>query len=538
MGALLPGRRWRVADLSAARRDQRGGGGIRTPARGRYGRGVCRSSRRHCKRIRGRGWAPRWPISADGDVERARAVLQTAFDDAGDSKRERRAQLAAIALANGDSADARREIDAVLAANPTALRPLVLLSSIELRQNRRGRGAGSRPSVRSPHTLQSVGALVAGERGSPEPVRSADARANYLDRALAIDPRDVHALVNRARIRFGTDDTAGARDDADRAAAISPEDAQVRSLRGFIRTRRRQHHRRPRGLRVRRSARSRVRRAAPRPRPCALPQNRVERGSRGNADGDAARAESGALSELSRQGVLPGRPLSRGACRRWHRPSASTRATRRRGCTPASSCAIRTSRSRRSTSCAMPSRSTITAPSIAAGCLLDRDLATKNVSLAEIYRQLGFEAWGAFEALNSLDTDLTNSSAHLFLAETYGGLSDRTEALEQRAPPVFSLCAGQPQLLQQLLGIHRAHRAAAQTAGRHRGSSDPRDRGFGQHRAPQRQRTVRPRRLLQGVARVEQPHSIATTTSPGVLSRQAVASPDVRHVRQLFRREG
>jgi tetratricopeptide (TPR) repeat protein len=69
--------------------------------------------------------------------------------------------------------------------------------------------------------------------------------------------------------------------------------------------------------------------------------------------------------------------------------------------------------------------------------LLDRDLATKNVSLAQLYRQLGFEAWGAFEALNSLDTDLTNSSAHLFLAETYGGLVDRTEALNSELLQYF-----------------------------------------------------------------------------------------------------
>ena len=69
--------------------------------------------------------------------------------------------------------------------------------------------------------------------------------------------------------------------------------------------------------------------------------------------------------------------------------------------------------------------------------LLDRDLATKNVSLAEIYRQLGFEAWGAFEALNSLDADLTNSGAHLFLAETYGGLPDRTEALSSELLQYF-----------------------------------------------------------------------------------------------------
>src|SRR5262249_44144006 len=60
--------------------------------------------------------------------------------------------------------------------------------------------------------------------------------------------------------------------------------------------------------------------------------------------------------------------------------------------------------------------------------LLDRDLATKNVSLAEVYRQLGFESWGAYEALNSLETDVANASAHLFLAETYGNLPDRTQA--------------------------------------------------------------------------------------------------------------
>jgi hypothetical protein len=47
--------------------------------------------------------------------------------------------------------------------------------------------------------------------------------------------------------------------------------------------------------------------------------------------------------------------------------------------------------------------------------LLDRDEATANVSIAEIYRQLGFESWGASEALKSVETDLTNASAHLFL---------------------------------------------------------------------------------------------------------------------------
>lgn len=56
------------------------------------------------------------------------------------------------------------------------------------------------------------------------------------------------------------------------------------------------------------------------------------------------------------------------------------------------------------------------------------------MSLAELYRQLGFEAWGAYEALNSLEVDVTNASAHLFLAETYLNLPDRNEAVGSELP--------------------------------------------------------------------------------------------------------
>jgi len=59
------------------------------------------------------------------------------------------------------------------------------------------------------------------------------------------------------------------------------------------------------------------------------------------------------------------------------------------------------------------------------------------VSLAEVYRQLGFGAWGAFEAQNSLDADATNASAHLFLADTYGRLPDRSTALSSELLQYF-----------------------------------------------------------------------------------------------------
>jgi hypothetical protein len=69
--------------------------------------------------------------------------------------------------------------------------------------------------------------------------------------------------------------------------------------------------------------------------------------------------------------------------------------------------------------------------------LLDRDLATKNVSLARLYNELGFDAWGAYEALNSLNADLTNASAHLFMADTYGNLPDRTQAFGSELDQYF-----------------------------------------------------------------------------------------------------
>src|SRR4029453_1442705 len=49
----------------------------------------------------------------------------------------------------------------------------------------------------------------------------------------------------------------------------------------------------------------------------------------------------------------------------------------------------------------------------------------------------GFDAWGAFEAVKSLEADLTNASAHLFLADTYGNLPDRTQTLSRELLQYF-----------------------------------------------------------------------------------------------------
>jgi tetratricopeptide (TPR) repeat protein len=362
---------------------------------------------------------------AMGDSERARARLVEPFGTPG-AEVERLAQRAALALEAGETQAARREIDAALARDPAAVRALVLLSSIELRRNRpetalqlATRGLAAHP--------QSVGLLVAASEAA-QATFNLDAARSYLDRALATDPDDVHALVNRARIRFGTDDTAGARMDAERAAGIAAEDPQVRSLRGFIRlaegdvqaavadfdaaVQRDPEFGEPHlGLGLAAFRQNDVDGGLEEMLTATLlePKVALYQSYLGKAYYQAGRFPEG-LSALATAKLLDPRDptpwLYASFFHRDQNQQVQALDELRRAIALNDHRAVYRSR-----------------------LLLDRDLATKNVSLAEIYRQLGFEAWGAFEALNSLDADLTNSGAHLFLAEAYGGLPDRTEAL-------------------------------------------------------------------------------------------------------------
>lgn len=363
-------------------------------------------------------WALYYPLRvASADLASVRPA---------DAEHERRVQLAALALEAGDAASARREIDAVLAVDPTARGALVLLSSMELRANRpeAARQAADRALAAHP---RSVGALIAASEAAQARFDLDAARA-YLDRALAIDPDEVHALVNRARIRFGTDDTEGARADTERAARVAPDDPQVRSLRGFIRL----------AAGDVSGARADLQAAVAGDAGFGEPhlglgllhfrERQVEQGLEamltatllepnvalyqsylGKAYYQAGRFPEGLSALASAKRLDPRDPTP------WLYTSFFLRDQNRQ---------VDALRELRQAMALNDHRAVYRGR-----LLLDRDLATKNVSLAETYRQLGFEAWGAFEALNSLEADLTNSGAHLFLAETYGGLPDRTEAL-------------------------------------------------------------------------------------------------------------
>jgi tetratricopeptide (TPR) repeat protein len=54
--------------------------------------------------------------------------------------------------------------------------------------------------------------------------------------------------------------------------------------------------------------------------------------------------------------------------------------------------------------------------------LLDSDQAARGVSLGQVYNDLGFQQLALAEGWKSVNTDPTNSSAHLFLADSYSAL--------------------------------------------------------------------------------------------------------------------
>ena len=373
-------------------------------------------------------WALYYPVQqARADVAAAAAAAQGQGQAAAQTATiAQHGEAAATALTQGDAAQARREIGAALALDAQALRPLLLLATLELTLNRVDAAGQAVERARAGHPT-SVGALVAASEVAQARFDLDEAR-RLVDRALEIDPAEVRALVNRARLRFGSGDTHGAEADAARAVSVAPDDAGALSLRGFIELA---------GGHVREASDS-FTRAIAADRELGEPhlgmglvafkRKRIEDGLEemltatllepkvslyqsylGKAYYQLQRFREGLAALDSAKRLDPRDPTP------WLYTSLFLRDQNRQ---VAALDALRESIARNGNRAVYRSR-----------LLLDRDEATRSVSLAQLYRQLGFEPWGAYEATKSLDADLTNASAHLFLAETYGGLPDRTQAL-------------------------------------------------------------------------------------------------------------
>jgi tetratricopeptide (TPR) repeat protein len=368
-----------------------------------------------------------------GDSTQAQAALaEGIFPGALDI--ERRAELAAAALVSGDAVTARREIEGALAIDSTALRPLVMLSELELTQNRKVEAAELARRAIAAHE-DSVAAHVAAAEAAQAAFDLETARRE-LDRAVAIDPSDVRALVNRARLRFGVGDTVGARRDADRAAAIDPADASLRSLLGFIEL----------AAGDETAARRDFEAAVGRDPALGEPHLGLGLMHFRNALFDQGLLEMLTATLLEPKVSLYQSYLGKAyyELRRFPEGLAALASAKRldpRDPTPWLYTSFFLRDQNRQVDALDELRRAIALNDNRAvyrsRLLLDRDLATKNVSLARLYNQLGFDAWGAYEALNSLNADLTNASAHLFMADTYGNLPDRTQALSSELDQYF-----------------------------------------------------------------------------------------------------
>lgn len=86
--------------------------------------------------------------------------------------------------------------------------------------------------------------------------------------------------------------------------------------------------------------------------------------------------------------------------------------------------------------------------------MLDRDLAVRNFNLARAYERLGLGDWALSKALTAVKYDPLNSSAHLFLAESYAASGERVFARNTELLLYRVLAPASQTTFQYLLPIH------------------------------------------------------------------------------------
>jgi tetratricopeptide (TPR) repeat protein len=358
-----------------------------------------------------------------GDYENARQAAQTGLPPAMNA--EGLSQLAAIAIAAGDIGGAKDLLDAAKKVDPANLRALVLSATVSLAQNRKEEAQQAAKAAVAAHPDSVTARIVAGETSQaffdlPQALASFSA-------ALKLDPNDVRALVDRARVRFGMGDKDGALKDTNAAIALAPNDAQVLSLHGFIQLS---------------SGRLKEAQDDFNGSVAADPANGEPYLGLGLVAFKQRRTDDGLWQILTATLLDPKISLyqsylGKAYCqvRRFTEGLAALDSAERldpRDPTPR----LYKSLYLRDLYRYVDSLDDLTA-AIALNdnravyrsrLLLDQDLATKNVSLAQVYDKVGLEAWGVSQALDSLNADFTNSSAHLFLTDLYGQLPDRLAA--------------------------------------------------------------------------------------------------------------
>jgi len=358
-----------------------------------------------------------------GDFDNASKVLGAPVTGALEA--ERLSQQAAVSLSTGDVQAASAALAAAKAAAPDSLRAATLASTVELARNNQGQANELSQGALSAHP-DSVSANVAAGEAAQSLFDLPQALRDY-DAAIRIDPEDVRARVDRARVLFGIGKADEAARDAEQAALVAPRDPQVRSLRGFILI--------SRGEMT--AARAEFEAAAE-----ADPSFGEPHLGLGLLAFKQGKADDGLWELLIATLLDPKIALFQSylgkayfQLLRFNEGLAALDSAARldpRDPTPHlyKSYLLRDlyrngdALEELNTAIALNDNRAVYRGRL----LLDQDRATKNLSLAQTYSDMGLQARGVSEGLNSLDTDFTNASAHLFLSDLYGDLPDRLQA--------------------------------------------------------------------------------------------------------------
>ena len=340
---------------------------------------------------------------------------------------ERLCQLGVVSLSAGDALSARTSFDSARARAPDSLRAAVLSATVELACNNKEKAREISQTAVTAHPESVSANIAAGEVA--QAYFNLPRALQYFDAAFKIDPDDIRALVDRARVLFGMGRAEEAGIDAERASRLAPEDPQVKSLHGFILLSRGKPKEASLEFKAAIDADSSFGEPHLGMGLIAFKQGMTDEGLwellvatlldpkislyqsyLGKAYYQLKRFTEG-LAALD-SGV---RLDTRDPTPHLYKSFFLRDLNRDVDALEELNMAIALNDNR----------------AVYRGrLLLDQDLATKNVSLAETYSNIGLDAWGVSHALNSLNSDFTNASAHLFLARLYNNLPDRLQAAE------------------------------------------------------------------------------------------------------------
>jgi tetratricopeptide (TPR) repeat protein len=322
-------------------------------------------------------------------------------------------QSALDSLMAGEASSAYDTLLALEAARPTdaAVARALALAALVADHPDTAADAASRAVAAEPERVESWLLAAYAARANFD----LDAAITAAERARSLAPDELPVLVLLATLYFGSDRIEPAREIVDRAHDLAPENAEVRSLRGFLR------------LAANDTAGAKAAFEAAIGFDPSLADARLGRGIAYMRSGDAATA----LESVSEATLLqPRRSLylsywGKMLHQLGRHEEALAMLLRARQLDPNDPTPMfyravilrdlnRPGEAIESFNQAVSLNGNRAV--FRSRFLLDQDLASRNVDLAELYGALGLTAWARNRALASIKQDYTNASAHLFYA--------------------------------------------------------------------------------------------------------------------------